>query len=375
MARITAPMIKLALVIGIFCLHLGTAAVAQQSDLVVPDEPGGHVALTLPNDTVAIEPATALQVFTGARDRCCDGRAPVAGRYEVEGRVISFEPSFEFVTGQTYTIAVQTDASNVAPALTEFILSQPGGLANPEVLAIYPSGDLIPENTLRFYIHFSTPMQPHRSTEFIRLVDAAGVADTEAFMTFSQELWSEDRRRLTLLMDPGRIKRGVAQNLELGPALLEGNSYSLVVEAGWPSATTGEPVARFAQPFTASAALRLRPELEQWQFDAPRQMSMDPLVIYFDRPYDRELARRAISVLDADGAFIPGTVALENHQRTWRYEPDAPWTGAHVQIVVDAELEDVAGNNFRELLDHSLGTDLRDIDQVETTLALRPEPG
>ena len=86
-----------------------------------------------------------------------------------------------------------------------------------EVTAICPSAGTIPENTLRFYIHFSAPMQPHCATESIALVDAADVADGAAFMTFKQELWNEDRTRLTLLMDSRRIKRGVVKNVALGP--------------------------------------------------------------------------------------------------------------------------------------------------------------
>ena len=101
---------------------------------------------------------------------------------------------------------------------------------------VYPSGDLLPENVLRFYVHFSEPMTPHLASDFVTLRDASGVADRAAFMKFKQELWNADRTRLTVLIDPGRIKRSVATNLDLGPALLEGERYSLTVDEGWPSA-------------------------------------------------------------------------------------------------------------------------------------------
>ena len=38
----------------------------------------------------------------------------------------------------------------------------------------------------------------------------------------NQELWDPGMQRLTLLLDPGRIKRGVGPNLEAGLALERG---------------------------------------------------------------------------------------------------------------------------------------------------------
>lgn len=135
--------------------------------------------------------------------------------------------SYNFIEGQRYVVlSRESDSSEV---LTEFMIQSAAEMVSPKVVAIYPDSPVIPVNTLRFYLHFSTPMKPHAATEFIRLVDASGVEDTAAFMSFKQELWSEDRMRLTMLMGPGRIKRGEAQNLAIGPALLENDHYTLVI--------------------------------------------------------------------------------------------------------------------------------------------------
>ena len=48
------------------------------------------------------------------------------------------------------------------------------------------------------------------------------------FLTMDPELWDPERRRLTLLLDPGRIKRGLVPNLEAGYPLNEGNPDHLV---------------------------------------------------------------------------------------------------------------------------------------------------
>ena len=69
-----------------------------------------------------------------------------------------------------------------------------------KVVGIYPSGDVLPENVLRFYIHFARPMKPHVAFDCIKLLDASGNADEAAFMRFKQELWNEDRTRLAVLV-------------------------------------------------------------------------------------------------------------------------------------------------------------------------------
>ena len=70
-----------------------------------------------------------------------------------------------------------------------------------KVTQIQPSSSQTPENTLRFYLYFAQPMKPNVAFNYIKLVNAAGEEDNAAFMKFKQELWSADRKRLTLLMD------------------------------------------------------------------------------------------------------------------------------------------------------------------------------
>lgn len=347
-----------------------SAALADEMNLDVPNRADANVKLTLQSENTDENPSHHLQVFVGNLDACCAGKSPIAGHYLIDGRHLIFDPAFDFVEGQSYVVQSRDNGSE--ENLKEFMIQPDGEIASPRVVAIYPSGSAIPENSLRFYIHFSTPMRPHAAGDFIKLVDSNGAPDTAAFMSFKQELWSEDRMRLTLLMDPGRIKRGVAQNLELGPALLENNNYTLVIEEGWASARGTDTAPRFEKPFTVSQALRTLPDTDLWQISLPRTSTREPLVIEFDRPFDRELAQAGITVLNLDGHFIPGTVFVENHEKTWRFKPQAAWPDQSVQIKVDARLEDVAGNNFTELLDHSVGIDVETMNSKRITLELQP---
>ncbi|MCY4334253.1 MAG: hypothetical protein OXC60_06215 [Litoreibacter sp.] len=333
----------------------GSAALAKEGSLVLPEQPSDPVILTSASTEM-------FRVYVGTPDECCAGRSPLAGRYEHEGPGVSFAPAFDFVEGQPYTVL-----SN--GVMTTFTLGEVDQAA-PEVVAVYPSGDAIPENTLRFYVHFSAPMQPHLAEENIKLVDATGVEDIAAFMTFKQELWNADRTRLTLLMDPGRIKRGVAQNQSLGPALLEGRSYALVIEGGWPAVHGGQNSPRFEKAFHVSAPLRTLPNLKTWSLSEPRAMTRAPLVVRFDRAFDRHGLATAITVLDASGRIIDGHARVGRDQTEWRFVPRVPWVGNHIDIHVDTRLEDVAGNNFRDLLDHALGTAAQSGDTVTRRVML-----
>lgn len=347
--------------------HVGSAALADEGRLILPDQVDEGVAWV--GDAGGLEAGQVLQVFVGAVEACCEGKTPIAGSYQDDGTRVIFAPAFDFIEGQPYTVRTY----GAEAALTGFLIAPQSEVASAEVTAIYPSGPLIPENTLRFYVHFSAPMTPHRADEFITLRDAQGTVDPDAFMTFTQELWNADRTRLTLLMDPGRIKRGVAQNRALGPALLEGRRYSIAVKEGWPSARTGQGAPAFVHAFTVSPALRVLPDPGLWQFQRPRVGTLDPLVITFDRPFDQHLAQSAIVVLDAKGARVGGAVSIEDHGQAWRLQPSAPWAGG-IQITVDARLEDVAGNNFKDLLDHAVGTKPQEVDQIVIALDLLPPP-
>lgn len=347
-----------------------SAVLAEEGSLILPEKPGDNVELSLQDASLDLDAPGILQVFVGSPENCCTGKSPIAGKYNVDGRTVTFDPAFDFVSGQIYTVQSYDETIGLA----DFTIAMDGDVPDPEVVAIYPSGKEIPANTLRFYIQFSTPMTPHMADNFIKLVDANGISDTAAFMSFTQELWNEDRTRLTLLMDPGRIKRGVAQNVALGPALLEGNHYSIVIEKGWPGARGGQETPRFEKPFTVSAALRHLPDIDLWQIQAPKMTTGKPLVITFDRPFDQQLVQTAITVRDEQGRRIPGAVSVKNNEQTWRFQPDEPWATPTIRIVVDARLEDIAGNNFRDLLDHSVGTDAQAIDQQMIDVDLTPNP-
>src|SRR5689334_1054660 len=77
----------------------------------------------------------------------------------------------------------------------------------PCVEALYPGAATLPANHLKFYVHFSVPMRQGVFMDYCKLLDDHGRMVPEPFR--ETELWSEDGRRLTLWLHPGRQKTGV----------------------------------------------------------------------------------------------------------------------------------------------------------------------
>ena len=335
---------------------IGSPVYADDSGVSLPQTDAEPVSVrlsaTAPDD---LAPSERLQVFVGSPDQCCEGRTPMAGSYALSDETLTFSPAFGFNPGQDYVAQVWTQQNE--NALYEFRLPLETAAVPATVTEIYPSGETIPENTLRFYIHFSTPMRPQVAFDYIKLRDAAGNVDDAAFMRFTQELWNEDRTRLTVLMDPGRIKREVATNQELGPALQAGQHYMLSVEGGWPSADGASVLPPFSRAFTVSSALRERPDVGLWQAALPCVGTTDPLHITFDRPFDRHLLSKDIQVVAIDGQSVGGMIHVGSGETSWSFTPNEAWTQSELIVVASTDLEDVAGNNFHDLLDHLATTE------------------
>jgi hypothetical protein len=273
--------------------------------------------------------------------------APMLGRYAVEGDVLWFTPRFPLRPGLKYTASFNPEPAGLIGDRVETIISLPAEPPPPPaaVAAVYPSGAELPANLLKFYIHFTQPMARGDQYRHVRIVDADGAEIPDAFLELAEELWDADARRLTLLFDPGRIKRGLKPNEDVGAPLVEGREYALVIDAGWPDAH-GQPLAaEFRQPFRVVALDETQPAPRAWKLDAPRAGTRRALAVKFDEPLDHALSERMIVVRDAAGREVAGAVVIDEQETRWRFRPDAPWRAGRFELVVDPALEDRAGNS------------------------------
>jgi hypothetical protein len=277
--------------------------------------------------------------------------AGVAGKYAIAGDAIEFTPAFPFDPGREYL--VRFDPSRLpqprAGAVVERRLALPAGparTASTMVSAIYPSADVWPENVLRFYLHFSAPMSRSSSVGFVRLVDERGVEVKDALLEMDVDLWNDDRTRCTVFFDPGRVKRGIRPNRELGRALKAGRRYAIVVDAAWKD-QWGQPLkAAFRHEFTAGPPVERGISTADWRVMAPAAGTQDAVAIAFAWPLDHGLLQRTLGILAADGKPVAGEVRVDPLARHWRFVPASSWRAGRYHIVVDQALEDASGNQI-----------------------------
>jgi hypothetical protein len=325
------------------------------STLILPKEISGSVQLDItPIIKQNIKQSTyeCLSVFVKNAADEYNSNA-VQGRYTVENEYLIFKPYFPFEKGMTYI--VRTKETNGNYAFQSFQVGKKEAVEEAKVLSIYPSADELPENLLRFYFYFNTPMKKEEAVKHIQLIDAEGNIDDKAFMEFKQELWSADGKRLTLLFDPGRIKRGVSTNLELGPALLEGNKYQLTVSGSWQDVHGQELSIKTTKEFVVVEAYRHQINVDELKIQKPKPNSNDALSIQFDRIMDHALIQSMLRIKDENKKPIAGHWEISEDEKIVQFIPEKPWKKGTYRIVMDSRMEDVAANNLNNLLDQKTG--------------------
>lgn len=276
----------------------------------------------------------------------------VAGRYELLESGFRFTPRFAPTRGLKYLVRVKIDGHS--PATGTFVLNDASSPVpvTTKVNTIYPSAGTIPENTLRLYLHFSRPMRRGQVAKRIRLLDENSEVVEGAFIIGPLgELWDGDQRRLTLLLDPGRIKRGVGPNRRLGPAFLEGRERTLIIDGQFTDAE-GRPVdTEYRKTYKIVGAVRDAVEPNKWTIAAPETNSRAPLRIGFPRALDHGMLSHAIRVYDDDEGAIDGRAIIAAGETGWSFTPAKPWKSRSHSIRVAANLEDISGNNLVSPLD------------------------
>jgi hypothetical protein len=276
-----------------------------------------------------------------------DPDAPaMLGEYNERDGVITFTPRFAPSPGVRLHATFHVKHHTLEAGFVQAAV--PVG-AETVVAHIYPSADVWPANTLKMYIVFSAPMSAGEAYTHIRVRDDEGRVIAQPFVEIEPELWDATGVRLTLLFDPGRIKRGLVDNEQSGPPLMAGRKVTIEVDPSWRDARGAPLVTAFAKSVQISKAVRETIDVKRWMIAAPAADSAD-LVVTFDRPLDHALAQRAISVTK-DGAPLAGKIELSGDERTWRFMPDAPWVAGGYDLVVDGALEDLAGNRPGKLFD------------------------
>lgn len=275
---------------------------------------------------------------------------PMLGRYAMVADTLRFTPRYAPAPGTRYV-------ARYGGTVEEWRYERPNGPATTVVSAVYPTTDSVPMNLLKMYVEFSAPMSTGRAWDYIKVYAEPDSLLSEPFFTGGDaiELWDPEKTRLTVLFDPGRIKRDLKPHEQRGLPLREGKRYRLVIDSAWPDAR-GLPLARtHRKRFLVVRQDRALVNHNEWRVITPRADTRDSLLIGFPEPLDRALLARMIVVRDASGGVVPGDVRIAPGERRWSFTPRGTWGQGRYDLEVDTELEDLAGNNLRRLFDVAPG--------------------
>ena len=350
-------------------LFLGATATGQDSrGLQV--EPAPAVSIQLQNGAFkvvgwkapAVAPArgwvSLFAVYSGTGDV-----PPVNGKYSIEGDSLVFRPQFPLAAGAKYRAVFQTPGGK--PVQMTFDGPPRETVSVTRVERVYPTADILPSNDLKLYVYFSAPMSRGEAWERIHLLGADGKKLPGIFLELDKELWDANNQRLTVWFDPGRIKRGLTSNLNLGPSIEDGKRYTLVIDREWKDARGVPLVAGFKKVFRGGPSDRTAPDPKQWRVTAPKAGTSQPLIVDFPESMDYIGLQKALSVSDARAA-VAGTIAIDRQETRWSFTPREAWQAGNYRLLADgAALEDLAANKMGLLFDMDV------VDKASENVAIK----
>ena len=182
--------------------------------------------------------------------------------------------------------------------------------------------------------------------DYVHLLDQDGREVKDPFLPLDIEFWNGDRTRYTFFFDPGRVKKGITPREEMGPSLVAGRRYTLVIDKEWLDAE-GLPLSEsFRRQLTVTRRTR-RP----WIPGAgkslhPRREPATAWWSYFDKPLDHGLLLRALGVRRGKRRLGERRGPDRAAETRWMLTPADPWSEGSYHLVALSILEDRAGNRI-----------------------------
>lgn len=278
-------------------------------------------------------------------------------------------PAFPLEAGTRYEVRWSPASEELArlggpPETLEVFRELPEREPTTIVETVYPTSDVLPENHLKFYLHFSSPMTQGQAYHHLRLLREDGTEVPRPFLELGEELWDFRGVRFTLFFDPGRVKRELLPRETAGPALEEGATYRLVIDRAWEDAK-GLPLKEsHVKTFTVGPPDYRSPELESWEISVPRAGTRDPLIVRSPEPLDRALFARLVEVHTPGYRLGPVETRITDQERTLKLIPWRPWRPGVHRLVVRSTLEDLAGNSLARPFEVDLFEEVREEVEV-----------
>lgn len=293
----------------------------------------------------AEEPSEVLSVRVRFEKDSPSDLPPLSGTWTRLSKGLKFAPEFPLVPGLEYEATFHSRDGKTVSRVTKAVPKKPL-LPQATVSAVYPSSDVLPENLLKFYLHFSHPMNRGGIYRHITLLDEQEQPIDLPFLEIGEELWDPEQRRLTLLIDPGRIKRGVKPLEDIGPAIESGKRYTLHISRKWQDGRGVPLKTDHRKSFRVGPPDRSPPNPMSWHITRPTPGTRESLKIRFPESLDHALASRVIWIEDGNRNPVVGDVRLAKNETHWFLVPEKPWHPGRYHLRAELILEDLAGNSI-----------------------------
>lgn len=328
-----------------FCLALLFSCKESPKNITIIWEANKAKAVLIPLNLVNDLPTSDIKNTVRVRKE--NDTTTLLGYYQFQQGLL-FEPLIPFQQGVSYIVWVQDKK------VADFHIPVDNNHTAPQVVAVYPQLDTLPENTLKLYIEFSQPMREGESLQHIKLVRNSKDTLQDTFLDLQPELWNENRTALTIWFDPGRIKRNLQPNLKLGAPLQANSTYQLLISANWQD-TEGTPMKQdFIRSFVTGTRDSLSPNPARWKIEAPKPQSRDPLFIHLEKALDHFLLLECLQVYDQKGTIIKGKFDVSDQDRACYFIPEQNWSAGRYTLRILSKLEDLAGNNLNKVFDRDV---------------------
>lgn len=312
---------------------------------------GSQVAVEGAKSVVSRRPASQLEedfrlYILDESKQLRQGQSTINGEYKVEDGKLIFLPTYPFLKGKTYRAQFHLGKEVIE---RDFLIRNTNR-PKSEVSEVYPSAAELPLNVLKFYIQFTDSMSRGFAYDNIHFVSSEGDTLQDVYLDLEEELWSPDMKRFTLLLDPGRIKRGLKSLEDLGYVFEHGHRYSLVVNKNWHDAHDMPMTNGFEKRFkTAGLYETYRGSLSL--SNIPKAGTKDPVSLKSAYPNDYALLLRVVHIFNKNGREIRGEIEIKKNEMLWKFNPVEAWTNENYQVRVESIIEDVTGNNMTNPFD------------------------
>ena len=296
------------------------------------------------------------------------------GSYSLQGKTIRFVPRFPAEPGVRYVAEfdparLRSLAKELAPARVlaepqakesrvsaEYLIEKPRAEPTTKITAVYPSGERLPENLLRFYIHFSAPMSRGEVYHHLKLIDTSTGKPVHAPFLDSRKSCGRRMPRVSRCFSTQGVSSGAGAARDVRAGARIGQVVLPDHRQGVDRRRRKRPAGGVSPDVSRGPADETMPDPKKWSVKPPRAGSEDALVVRFPEPLDHALLERVVGVRDPEGQGVHGHISIDEHETVWRFVPEALWRAGTYRLVVGTELEDVAGNSVASPFEVDLTT-------------------